>query len=107
MVKDPFIEKYQTKIREQASRLQKLEKYKYLCEKKILLLNPSQKMPIHEEDISQALSNNSSTIDRKQTSEREQKLVKENNTLKREIAELNKKLNVKVKVRMLHYLHYL
>jgi len=112
LTKDPFIEKYQLKIKEQASRLQKLEKYKHLCEKKILQFNPSQRMPIREDDISDINYNNLTTVGiggnsgnpgnkTSERSEKELKLEKEIRSFKKELTDANKKINAMTKVKII------
>ena len=44
-----YISQLEYKIRDQAKRLSELEKYKYLCEKRIKQLNPNHPLPITEE----------------------------------------------------------
>ena len=44
-----YINQLEYKIRDQAKRLSELEKYKYLCERRIKQLNPNHPLPITEE----------------------------------------------------------
>ena len=46
-----YIEQLETKIQEQAKRLNDLYKYKILCEKRIKDLNPNEEFPVSEESI--------------------------------------------------------
>ena len=47
-----YIEQLESKIQDQAKRLNELTKYKYLCEKRLKQLNPIEELPITEETLS-------------------------------------------------------
>ena len=47
-----YIEQLESKIQEQAKRLNELTRYKYLCEKRLKQLNPIEELPITEETLS-------------------------------------------------------
>jgi len=80
------LDKFKEKIREQAMRLQNLEKYKILCEKKILQFNPEQTLPLNENDLYLIPTNtNTNTFN-------------QNENLKREIIELRLELQNKENV---------
>ena len=49
-----YIERLEHKIQEQAKRLNDLTKYKCLCEKRLLQLNPEEQIPITEQSIKNA-----------------------------------------------------
>jgi chromosome segregation ATPase len=55
--KPEYISKLEQKIRDQAKRLSSLEKYKYLCEKRIKQLSPNHPLPITEEMLNVTISN--------------------------------------------------
>ena len=55
--KPEYIAKLEQKIRDQAKRLSSLEKYKYLCEKRIKQLSPNHPLPITEEMLNVTISN--------------------------------------------------
>ena len=46
-----YVERLEQKIQEQAKRLSDLTNYKYLCEKRIVQLNPNENFPITEQNL--------------------------------------------------------
>ena len=86
-----YIEQLEAKIQEQAKRLNELNKYKYLCEKRIRQLNPNEDLPITEDSLKIKNYNNNnnnnnnliSNNDRKyeQLYEKYNKLLKDFNEL--------------------------
>ena len=58
-----YVERLELKIQEQAKRLHELTKYKCLCEKRLLQLNPNETLPLTENTITQhKKSNNVCTL---------------------------------------------
>ena len=81
-----YIEQLETKIQEQAKRLNDLYKYKILCEKRIKDLNPNEEFPVSEESIKNQ-SKKSSVKDENENKydellEKHKKLQKNYNELK-------------------------
>lgn len=84
--KPTYIEQLETKIQEQAKRLNDLYKYKILCEKRIKDLNPNEEFPVSEESIKNE-SKKSSVKDENENKydellEKHKKLTKNYNELK-------------------------
>ena len=84
--KPTYIEQLETKIQEQAKRLNDLYKYKILCEKRIKDLNPNEEFPVSEESIKNQ-SKKSSVKDENENKydellEKHKKLTKNYNELK-------------------------
>ena len=56
--KETYIEKLESKIRQQAKTISDLSKYKYLCEKRIKQLNPNEILPLTIDSLSDESINN-------------------------------------------------
>ena len=56
--KETYIEKLESKIRQQAKTISDLNKYKYLCEKRIKQLNPNEILPLTLDSLSNESINN-------------------------------------------------
>ena len=56
--KETYIEKLESKIRQQAKTISDLNKYKYLCEKRIKQLNPNEILPLTLDSLSNETINN-------------------------------------------------
>lgn len=57
-----YVERLELKIQEQAKRLHELTKYKCLCEKRLLQLNPNETLPLTENTITQHKNNNNNNV---------------------------------------------
>jgi hypothetical protein len=90
--------KLRQKIQEQAIRLQKQEQYKFLCENRILQLDPAHPLPLQEIHLKKHLQEskaskiddnnyNNNNLNNKKSEEKE-------NLLQEEIYNLNQKLNI-------------
>ena len=57
-----YVERLELKIQEQAKRLHELTKYKCLCEKRLLQLNPNETLPLTENIITQHKKKNNNNV---------------------------------------------
>ena len=62
--KETYIEKLESKIRQQAKNISDLNKYKYLCEKRIRQLNPNEILPLTIDSLNDENINNNSNINK-------------------------------------------
>ena len=62
--KETYIEKLESKIRQQAKNISDLNKYKYLCEKRIRQLNPNEILPLTIDSLNDENINNNSSINK-------------------------------------------
>ncbi len=74
-----YVERLEQKIQEQAKRLSDLTNYKYLCEKRIVQLNPNENFPITEQNLISNVEQKTDTYTI--LYEKYNKLLKEHNEL--------------------------
>ena len=65
MSKETYIEQLESKIEQQGKKISELNKYKYLCEKRLKQLNPNEILPLTIESLNDENNNNNNIINNK------------------------------------------